>query len=746
MNLATREIKALVKVLVLVPLAVLATWMSLDRAGIVSMSTVTRASVSLLLAFLIGLPTAISLLKLQQTFSYQRIFMTSALLFVFLANVFRVVHILLLGSNFLKLGDGEQIQYLLELSIFGMYSAAAIHSKDESVADTYLHRAKIVLVLLVSLPLPLFPVAWYLFVQSGLVIIRYGILYGLGMTGIIFLLYILYNAAGFRVVRMGLDSGYFAASSVFLLLSFVLFMLEPFPQTWIFAENLIIASFFTMGYACVIPYFRRLGVDRKRSYLGTISLQLISYIPVLTIVMLESNLIRLPFIGINIFANTIIHLGSCFLAFMMGSLLLYYSTIRFKWSHYPLVLFFYLWGAASGVAALVHYIPFPAHMEVFVAPYTTASIFSTIVELIIILWTIRPPTGKNPRILKYALPTLSLLFVVIFLLGEYIQQYINVYVTSLSTANIARAILLGTNSLMLIGFIYLIFYLCAVQNATPSFEFYVISYCTIWVIPNIFMSFYAQWSSGWYISELMIFVTFITGPAILAWLYIRALRATQESQALAGLYSDILIHDITNYNQMALSSVELLRQNEVPSQKALELIETARHAIFMADRIISDVRLMNEVEQISEESIGRVNLTSLLINSLNIITKHYESVQNRICFVVTENAFINANHLVEKTFVNLFVFLLDIIDNDQQLEIHLGLVSHTEQNYWRVSLVVPGLDVWHLFADDESSPLTSKSLRFQVAKMLTKKLAGSFSMRIDLAKKLTIIEFDFPSL
>ncbi len=746
MDLESRELRALLKLVIVLILTSVSMYHVLNHANLVSYTTITRSSINLIMVGLIIVSLVVSILKFQQRPAKSGLFLISALLIVFIIHLLSSVYILLFGVNLHQIGIRVSTHYLFEIFIFALYLLIALSINGESSLLKNRLRTRLYLTGVIFAPLLVFTLAWFYLVHFAPSELLFAFRLISGVLGSAIFGLLITKAMKFKTMQFGIDPGYFISAIALLWISFIILAFHPDGGQWIYSENLIIASFFVLGFSTGIPHLRRIGFNRSFSYMGILIVQMLIYIPFLTIIVLESGLIAIPLSGPNLFAYTIMHLVSCIIALMMGSLLLVYSNIYPRMNHYPIVLFFYLWGAASGISAIAFYLPLPSYNEPFIAPYTSASVIAVFIQVLIIARTTQSRKSHVPDHSAKQLGLLGVFFFILLLIAEYIQQFaystLNLFVSS----NIARGVIIITNSIMLVGFIYLLFYLYTSNRGSSSVEAYLVIYCTALIVPNIFMIFYHQWSSGWYISELLIFGTFIVGPVIFAWLYVKALNEYYMSKERANLFADILIHDITNYNQIALSSVELVANDNVPSDNKDDLLETARHAIFMADRIISDVRFLNEIEQIDESFLQEVNLASMIIGALDVIAKHYDSIQNRIFLEIIDNAQIRANDSLQKAFINLIIFILDSLDNNDILTIKLKPVHHTESAFWQVSLSFPYIDNLELLELKDLNSLDTKTLRLQVVVILIKRLGGNLVVNKSQTDGMIKVIAEFPSI
>jgi signal transduction histidine kinase len=177
--------------------------------------------------------------------------------------------------------------------------------------------------------------------------------------------------------------------------------------------------------------------------------------------------------------------------------------------------------------------------------------------------------------------------------------------------------------------------------------------------------------------------------ASLAGIAIENSRVFQEhidSRRDAELYTDILSHDIKNFNQAILGYLELLSM-KLKDSDSLGFLDKISDQVMNTIWLASNVRTMSRVA-FSETEMSRVDLGSILFECRKSMVQYYPN--KKLVFhsdVEPGRCYINADELVRELFVNIMTNAVRY-DDHEEVEIEIAAESRQEgeKKYWIVSI------------------------------------------------------------
>ena len=715
--------RALVKILILVPLAVLATFFAIGPGGLVSYTPIARVGVHTVIAFWITIPTALAILSYQRNPVRANIVILSALIFAL------VVHIGSAVKNMLRLDEGPVIRVLadtvtdlLEFALFGVILSGAM-----ICAIRHLSTKKKGILNLAAFVIMVLPLALYGGLSLSFQFLHHDYLvmtgWVIGIIAIIGYLIPLTLIPQFKQEGRPYDVGFFVSAILLLCVATVATIsnLVAPSVNWEYAETLQMAAFLLFCLALGVPFLKKSGYRRRSAYGFIIGLILMAYLPFLLTIVVESFHLNID-IEPNLFAYSIIHIGAASLSGMMAILLYVYPKKKGSWNHYPLILLFGLWAAVSIVLVFI----IPGTLLVLggepIIPFVVGSIISLALLIISILWTAKPPTERtNPSIRMLAI-VLSV-FIALVVLGEVVNQLTIDLIPPIAESPYGGIALLGTNLVIMLTFTYLIFLLAEDSRGKPPVEMYIVFFLGMWILPNILKSYNDTWTTGWWISEILLFIGLLAGPPLLIWLYIRAMRHEQDSHMRAGLYADILMHDISNYNQMVLTTLELLGSEDISEEQRKRLAEDGNQAISFSEQLISNVRLLSESDLLEQSVLEPTNLVSTIISALDTFTQRVGTDELKVEFKPEKSqSIVLANDLLVHIFLNILHSALECRLMGEVVSIGIQSVQREGDPYWQISINAPGKII------DDENEYSSGTLGLTAAELMTTSLNGQYEM------------------
>lgn len=719
------------KALVLVPLAILCAWFSLYNIGLVNLTYETRLSVHSLLAYWAAIPSAVLIISLHKGYSRSKVFFTSAFLSAMAFQIIQAVSDFLSGEEVISITSSDLLNDLLEFSILSTLLVCGFIDKSRSEEHGKTKNNIYSTFLILVLPVVLYSLIGFLMttVVSGASEGSFAI--AISLVAVVFYLALPALAWRSRSAEPFINTGYLSSAAFLLALATVISLSSYLQSTdvWILGESFQIASYLLFGFSVCIPFLRHQLFRHVASYLIVIALALATYIPLLTTTIIQSFELTAPFQASNYLAYAIIHIGAGSLSAIMAVLVFAYSRLKPSKFQYPLILLFVVWSSVAVTCVLSLFVFGFALVGEPVIPYFLGDLFTLLLLFRIHNLLSRETAQDQPTYSEMNLLAYALLICMMMLLGEFTDQIMLRVFTVLQDSPLGYILLLVCNYLVLLAFAYLVFMFALHSNGKVSFEICVVGLLVTWIVPITLKSFYMIFTPAWWVSELVLFFSLLVGPSILALLYLNASREVQASDLRVRLYADLLMHDITNYNQMTLTTLELLSSEKASSPDRDRLISDARTAVSFTERLIENVRLLNESDDWTKRPVQPVELIAMLIGVLDVVTHSPRRPDTLIRFRPQETkAFAMANDLLFGALLNLIYVAIEIPSYLKELSILVERSSINGSDFWKVDIIIP----YHLTQESEvsrkigASPVgyIENTLGFQVSRQIADQMRG----------------------
>ncbi|MFW9806948.1 MAG: hypothetical protein ACFFFK_09490, partial [Candidatus Thorarchaeota archaeon] len=715
--------RAIVKVIIFVPLAAVAAFFAVGPGQIVSYSPETRVGVHMVMAFWISIPAALAVLAFQKRPIRASVLMNSALLLAIMVHSGSAAKNLLLQvPATVERGLTDTTLDLLEFSLYAILLAGAmvcflLTSKGRENAK----RGFVLFILII-------PLVLYGLVAAILPYLEQSLIESIGNTLGVFaiLCYVLATILVFRHPEdeIPFDRGYFASALLLLGVATFATMLnisDP-SMKWEYAETVQMASFLLVCLALAIPFLKKSGYLRRSAYGLTIGLLLIAYLPFLLTIILETMGATTIPLDSNLLAYAIIHIGAASLSGMMAILLYIYPRFELSRNHYPMVLIFGLWAAVSIIMVFIFtgFVP-TLHGEP-VIPFVVGSVATLALLTYAILWTLNPQLERPiPSVQRLSLVLLLLVSLVV--VGEVINQIVIFFQPDIGDSPYGRLLLLALNIIIMFTFTYLIFLLAGKSKGRSSVDIYIAFFLAMWILPNILKSYYVTWSIGWWVSEILLFIGLLAGPPILIWLYVKSMHEVENSHKRANMYADLLMHDISNYNQMMMMSMELLSSDDIAEGQRKRLADDGRQVISFSEQLISNVRLLSEADRLEAGNLQATHLVSSIVSALDVFTRRIGSGELVVEFQPKDSqAFVLANDLLVHIFLNILYSALECRIRGETVTIGIHETEVEGERYWQIDIKAPGRSA------DQEEGYSSGTLGLLAARLMTESMKGQFSM------------------
>ncbi|NHI87956.1 MAG: hypothetical protein EAX87_00450 [Candidatus Thorarchaeota archaeon] len=717
--------RALVKVIVLVPLATLAAAFVIGPGNFVSYTPATRIGVHAMIAFWIAIPAALSVLAYQEKLNRPNMLLMTALLFPMIVHIGSALrHLLLEPGETVQREPSLLITDLLELSMLAvlLMAACVFIIKDDPQRRQAIPN-RLIIIIIVLLPLIVYGLISLLVVDFITPTLLNDMSWVLCSISVVCFLLIALMIPKIKKYGFQLDSGYLI-SSVLLFSIAAALLLSTLPDptaNWEYPETLQMAAYVLLALAMGVPFLRQQGYNRKFAYGIVIGLILIAYLPFLLTITIEKMSLTSPPPLENLLAYSIIHLGAASLSIMMAILLYVYPKRKENWNHYPLILLFGMW-AGVAIALVVRFLLSESLQGEPVTPITVGSLLTIGLLYLTIRWTRTPPIKleKVPSAIQLLLVILGLVGAIE--LGEIVNQVAIGIWPSIGTSPLSSIVIVGSNLFIMFAFAYIIFMLAEGSKGKPPVELYVLFFLNMWILPNTLKGYYVAWTPGWWISEVLLFVGLLAGPPLLIWLYVRSMHQVEDSHRRANMYADLLMHDVSNYNQMMMMSLELLGSNDLTNEKRKRLAEDGRQVISFSEQLISNVRLLSEADNLKLSELQPTNLVDTIVSALDIFTRRIGSGELIVEFQSEEyDAYVMANDLLVHIFLNILYSALECRKRGETVRIAIHEAEYSGQSYWEIDIKAPGRRA------DEQDGYSSGTLGLLAAELMTESLNGQFS-------------------
>ncbi len=205
----------------------------------------------------------------------------------------------------------------------------------------------------------------------------------------------------------------------------------------------------------------------------------------------------------------------------------------------------------------------------------------------------------------------------------------------------------------------------------------------------------------------------------------------QDSHNRASLYADLLMHDVSNYNQMVMTTLELLGSEDISEEQRQRLADDGHQAITFSEQLISNVRLLSETDRLESSKLGPTNLVSTIISALDMFTQRVGSGELIVEFHPEKaKAFVMANELLVHIFLNILYSALECRLRGETVTIDLQTIEYAGEGFWQVDIKAPGKAI------EDKDEYSSGTLALTAAEFMTESLNGSFDVeRFERADK-----------
>ncbi len=666
--------------------------LAIGPGGLVSYSPATRVGVHSLLAFWISIPAALVILAYMRKPGRPNILVMSVLVYSIVLHIGSAVkNTLILPQPTVERYLIDAVADMVDLAIFGVMIAGASICFTRQVPFDKLRVSRTALPVWFLSPLIIYAATWYFVLpalSASLLIILSWILGGIAVISLLIASYLIPKI---KQDDLPIDFGYLVSATLLFAVSAIalLLTLQSPSVGWEFAETIQMAGFLLFCLALGVPYLRRNGFNRRSAYGFNIGMILIAYFPFLIAISIESMSLNYAIEYQNLLAYSIIHFGAGALSGLMAILLYIYPKKKTSWNHYPLILIFGLWASIALFSIFTITLPSISLLGEPITHYTIGSILTLALLGFAIRWTMNPPSEETQHPTFQQLAAVLVIMVIVIVFGEWVNQIVLITNPPLLGSPIGSILIQISNLIIMFAFAFLIFLLAAKSRGVASIELFVVISLAMWIIPNILKSYYTIWYTGWWVSEIYLFAGLLAITLLLVWLYVRSMHEVGESHGKARMYADLLMHDITNYNQMMMTSFELLGSEDTPLEQREKLSADGCQVISLADHLINNVRLLSETERLGELQPIPKNLVSTIVEALDNFSERTTSEEIVIEFKPNSaQAQVFGNDLLIHIFLNILFNVLDCYKEGENISIEIEPIHHDGLEYWQTEITM----------------------------------------------------------
>ncbi len=469
------------------------------------------------------------------------------------------------------------------------------------------------------------------------------------------------------------------SSSVMLLISFL-----SYERIWSLAMNLEVFALLGVSISVAGKRDSNYQLDKKQAFLMpviTSAPALIAFTTALTVEFLTPNLQV-----VDLGAYLISHICAASLSATIAVMLFLYTKTKPSWNLYPLLILYAIWMMVEIQLILFWRGPTSIVLGESMVPYAVGSIAALICLYNSIRYTYKQPESiySNP---KRRILSSIILFTSAMWSAEILTSFLDANIIGFDHQLIARSILISVNLIAMFGFVLITFLTVRKTNSFLTIESFSSTFLSLWIIPNLLKGIYRDWYVGWWIAEIILLVGLIIGPAILAKLYLDSMVRSAESKEKATLYSDILIHDITNMHQAILVALSIIEHEELPHDTKRNALNDAISSLSRADQLISNVRKLVMADEKIQQEFKPVSVNESIRAAIEQACVLYPDEQIGIDVLEDKTEyFISANGLLVDLFSNLIRNAINYSTSDTRIEFYVNRVILSSSSWIQIRI------------------------------------------------------------
>ncbi|MFW9935937.1 MAG: sensor histidine kinase [Candidatus Thorarchaeota archaeon] len=646
----------------------------------------TNISIQFLLGLLALIGCAVAILRSRKKFRLSNVILYSAFLFLGLLHLIAAV-LFIIGfvSPGSYLVPYRLVANIFEVIIFLALIASSIflqlyHDIPVSIKDSRIIGVTIVVGSLASYTFYYFDVLPLL---PPLVLNAMGTY--LTIATISIALSLIYFIVRSDKLRQNYNE-FWLVNAFFLLLfgvPFYLISVITLYQVWLIAILFLLFGFVSLNLGISIPHFRSTGMSTKNSFRYALILNLLVLLPFGAAFILEF-FYSVSMISYELYL--LIRAGAVIISVGIAILLYMYSKQKFTRSFIPLMLAFVTWVIVD-IFLLVLGPVFSLYQESLV-PYIVGYLIVFVLLIAALYWK-QHPSKSTKSDLPIARIVFSIMGIVVALgISIITENWLLVNNPASLASPLDRIILICFSFLNVFVFSILGYYYLQESHGTITIEILGLSFLMLWIIPGMLKSIFLMWEWGWWAAEFLILGGLMVIPIIFGIAYLRALRTTEETEKRATLYADILAHDISNYHQAILTSLELIELEDVPKEIHAQALEQIHQSLSRADHLIKNVRRLGKVEQMPSTAFKPLDLVTYITLAFDQVTHALGDDKFTLkCNRSEGQCYADANLLLVDLFQNLIRNAIEYSNDKKMVEVKIKLLENRDRPWWEIQII-----------------------------------------------------------
>ncbi|UCE09406.1 MAG: HAMP domain-containing histidine kinase [Candidatus Thorarchaeota archaeon] len=575
----------------------------------------------------------------------------------------------------------------IEIGMFGMLLFVAFRSHDDghSRTSSFAHIVGLVALLLIVYAFFFHFIFPFLDTQGVQALGA-----STGVSGLVF-----FVLAARAIVRSASDFRRFDVR--WLLASFSLFAMSCVPQIvslfvpgilWYLGMHFQAGALALFMMAFAVPYQLEVGITPNRATVFAVAYCIHGYLPFVVTSLADTWLpgFRQVDFAIYIVAKA----GEASFSIMMAFFIWSYSRRNPAWYHYPLIVLFMSWAFTETLLVVFWRGAEMATIGESHAPYIMMSIVLIVGLVMAIRWTLNPPDKPFSPIGRWILPRVVLV-VLLLLVGFVLEGLVHMVDPTTVDSPLGGALLLGINLPAIFLFIIISLLLIKEIASGRMLPLFMVGMLALWIIPNILKGYSDSWTAGWWASEIVLLAALLVGPALLVELYFDTMTRAERLQESATLYSDLLIHDISNIHQAVTIALELLSVEGIESRMQEKALQDAKSGLSRADQLVRNVRNLGAIGRSASEPLRSFDVVVAAYQANHQIVMEMAPLE--IDFKVDRKkgqCFVQANELLVDLFANLFRNSVKYSRFDRVIEVAIDSVQSGDKDLWEIRVADHG--------------------------------------------------------
>lgn len=176
-----------------------------------------------------------------------------------------------------------------------------------------------------------------------------------------------------------------------------------------------------------------------------------------------------------------------------------------------------------------------------------------------------------------------------------------------------------------------------------------------------------------------------------ATLYQKQYEIAQRSR----LMSDIIAHDINNYNQAVTSYLQMAISSAKPQDKAIAYLERASESAWGISGLIQRAYKLMKIEEEGAEHLGPLELGEVLRECADVVLRNNQEKSVKFDLKLgSHRYFVIGNELANEIFVNILENAVTYDPHDVvNVEVSIGEFTIEPRRYWCVSVADHGIGI-----------------------------------------------------